>query len=89
MCNFYGIPYATYIMRRKYGWSKKEALTTTSDKREKPVVDHNRRKFNSIKEMCSFYGVSPAVYGKRREAGWPKKLALTAPNACKKPVNGA
>ena len=75
MCDFYAIPYSTFLARiHRQGKVLKDALT---EKIGNSVEDHLGTTFNTIKEMCDFYGIKEATYLRRIKSGYSKEDALT------------
>lgn len=76
MCEYYNIPYASYLERRKRGLSVEESLTGYAPVKVK-CKDHLGKEFRSLKEMCEYWNVNPATYRRRRKLGWSIEDCLT------------
>lgn len=81
-CEKNGLNYDVFIHRTNSGMTIEEAFAAGTDlkpRTTKGAVDHNGKKYATIKEMCEFYGVSVATYKYRLAQGWTLEAALTDP----------
>lgn len=86
MCEYYNIPYYTYLDRRRRGWSQEKVLTTKVNENitEESRTDHLGNKYKSKNEMLRHYGISKQVFKVRKEKlGWSLEKTLTTPVECR------
>lgn len=75
-----GLEYSTYSNRIHRGWDKYKAMTTPLmpfyKSTAKESVDHEGRRFESIKEMIRFHGISKNTFYKRKNKGFSLEQCL-------------
>lgn len=85
MLEHWGVTRQAYMVRKHNGWSLERILTTVSDWQKSHdtgadavkklakvgcfYVDHNGRKFGTMKEMCQHYGISTQCFQDRARRG--------------------
>lgn len=77
MCEYYNIPYASFIDKIKRGKSLKDILTH-SDRFY--TVDHLGNTFKNEREMCKFHNVCYNTFRRRKQMGYSIKDSLTCIN---------
>ncbi len=69
MCNYWKIPYSTYISRRNHsGWSVEDALTIKPGIIKRKVIDHTGKEFESIKDACTTWHIHRDTYTERTKS---------------------
>ena len=85
-----GLEYSTYANRIGRGWDKHRAMTTpfmpSYKSSAKESVDHEGRKFESVRDMIRFHGISRNAFYKRKSKGFSLEQCL-APT--KQKINGS
>lgn len=74
MCDYWGISYRVYSMRRYLGWDIEKALTEPVGHN---VSDHLGNYFSSEMEMCKHWGIRYETFLGRKHRGWSLKRSLT------------
>ena len=80
MCKQYNVPYATYFSRLKLskrGLSNLGVINENTGEIE--YIDHNGKKFKTVKDMCKYHNVKYCTFRGRILNGWSVKSALTNP----------
>ena len=75
MCRAYKVSTATFINRRRNGWTLKEALTGVRDTSNK-VTDMFGNTFTTIDEMCNMYNINYPSFLYRVKTGTEICIAL-------------
>ncbi len=76
-----GLEYSTYSNRIHRGWDKYKAMTTPLmpcyNPSSKESIDHEGRKFESIREMIRFHGIPKNTFYQRKNKGLSLEQCLT------------
>jgi len=80
MCKFHDIPYSTYMMRKKSGWSDEKSLTTKARvSNQGKCYCHKGLPHDSESAMCRHYNQNYGTYKSRIMNGWSQRDALEIP----------